>query len=102
VQFPESQQMFRMNITPPSSALKSKPSKEPLHDGSLLGLLAKLKSNGDKVPTCFKPFWIGKLSDKYLPIRTLLCKHILISLTSFMDNPNSMRILYNISLLTES
>jgi hypothetical protein len=28
-------------------------------------------------------------------------KHILISLTSFMGTPNSMRILYNTSLLTE-
>jgi hypothetical protein len=28
-------------------------------------------------------------------------KHILISLTSFMGTPNSKRILYNISLLTE-
>jgi hypothetical protein len=28
--------------------------------------------------------------------------HILINLTSFMGNPNSMRALYNTSLLTES
>jgi hypothetical protein len=49
-------------------------------------------------------FWIGKLSDKCIPIRTLLYisfKHILISLTSFTGTPNSVRILYNTSLLTE-
>jgi hypothetical protein len=33
---------------------------------------AKLKSSGDKASPCFRPFWIGKLSDKCLPIRTLL------------------------------
>jgi hypothetical protein len=40
------------------------------------------------------------LSDRCLPIRTLLyvsCKHILISLTSFMGTRNSMRILYSTS-----
>jgi hypothetical protein len=30
------------------------------------------------------------------------CKHVLMNLTSFMSTPNSMRILYTISLLTES
>jgi hypothetical protein len=37
----------------------------------------------------FKPFWIRKVSDKYLPIWTLLYisfKHILISLTNW--NPS--------------
>jgi hypothetical protein len=33
---------------------------------------AKLKSSGDKASPCFRPFWIGKLSDRCLPIRTLL------------------------------
>jgi hypothetical protein len=65
---------------------------------------AKLKSSSEK-SFCFIKFWIRKLSDKYLPILTLLYisfKHKLISVTSYMDTPNSMRILYNISLLTES
>jgi hypothetical protein len=41
---------------------------------------AKLKSSGDRGSPCFRPFWIGKLSDKCLPIRTLQnvsCKHVL-------------------------
>jgi hypothetical protein len=66
---------------------------------------AKLKSSGDRTSPWFRPFWIGKLSDKCLPIQTLLYvsfKHILINLTSFMGTPNSMRILYKTSLLTES
>jgi hypothetical protein len=25
---------------------------------------AKLKGNGDKAAPCFRPFWIGKLSDE--------------------------------------
>jgi hypothetical protein len=29
---------------------------------------AKLKSSGDKASPCFRPFWIGKLSDKCSPI----------------------------------
>jgi hypothetical protein len=33
---------------------------------------AKLKSGGDRASPCFRPFWIGKLSDKCLPIWTLL------------------------------
>jgi hypothetical protein len=28
---------------------------------------AKLKSNGDRASPCFRPFWIGYLSDKCLP-----------------------------------
>jgi hypothetical protein len=66
---------------------------------------AKSKSSGDKASPCFRPFWKGKLSDKCLPIWTLLYvsfKHILIELTSFMVPPNSMRKLYSTSLLTES
>jgi hypothetical protein len=49
-------------------------------------------------------FGIEKLRDKYLPILTLLYvsfKHILINVTSFMGTPNSMRMLYNSSLITE-
>jgi len=66
---------------------------------------AKLKSNGDKAPPCFKPFLIGNMSDKFLPTRTVLYvsgRHIFISLTSFMGIPNSLRILYKTFLLTES
>jgi hypothetical protein len=47
---------------------------------------AELKSSGDRASP-FSPFWIGKLSDKCLPIWTLLYvyfKHILIILTVFM------------------
>jgi hypothetical protein len=65
---------------------------------------AKLKSSGDKASPCFKPFWIEKLSDKCLLIRTLLyvsSKHILSSLTNFMGMQNCIRILYNTSLFTE-
>jgi hypothetical protein len=29
---------------------------------------AKLKSNGDKASPCLRPFWMGNLSDKYLPV----------------------------------
>jgi hypothetical protein len=60
-----------------------------------------LKSNGDKASPCFRPLWRGKLSDRYLPIQTVF-KHILISPTSFLGIPNSLRILCNTSLLTES
>jgi hypothetical protein len=66
---------------------------------------AKLKSNGDRASPSFKPFLIVNLSGKYFPTRTLLyitARHILISFTSFMGIPNSMRILYKVSLLTES
>jgi hypothetical protein len=66
---------------------------------------AKLKSSGDRASHCFRPFWIGKLSHKCLPIRTLLYvsfKHILINLTSFMGTPNFMRVLYKTSPLNES
>jgi hypothetical protein len=66
---------------------------------------AKLKSSDDKASPCFRPFFIENLSDKCLPIWTLICvsfKHILISLTGFMGIPNSMRRLYNTSLLTET
>jgi hypothetical protein len=32
----------------------------------------KLNSCGDKAFPYFIPFWIGKLSDKYIPVCTLL------------------------------
>jgi hypothetical protein len=47
----------------------------------------KLKSSGDRSSPCFRPFWIGNLSDKCLPIWTLLYvsfKHILINLTTYI------------------
>jgi hypothetical protein len=36
---------------------------------------AKLKSSGDKASPCFRPFWIGKLSDRCL-FRFSHCRHI--------------------------
>jgi hypothetical protein len=66
---------------------------------------AKLNSNGDRASPYFKQFLIGNISDKFLPTRTLLYvsfRHIFISLTSFLGIPNSMRILYKASLLTET
>ena len=35
-------------------------------------MFIKLKRNGDKASPCFKPFLIGNMSDKSLPIQTLL------------------------------
>ena len=40
---------------------------------------AKLKSNGDRASPCFKPFQIGNMSDKFLPIQTLFGKRKLVS-----------------------
>jgi hypothetical protein len=34
---------------------------------------AELKSSGSKASACIGPFWIGKVSDKYLSIHILLC-----------------------------
>jgi hypothetical protein len=65
----------------------------------------KLKSSGDKASPYFRPFRKGKLSDKFLRVLALVYvsfKRILVSLTSFKGTPNSIRILYNTSLLTES
>jgi hypothetical protein len=65
---------------------------------------AKLKSSGVKASPCFRPLKIGKLSEKCLPIQTIIyvsIKHNLISLTSFMGTTNSVRLLYNTSLLSE-
>jgi hypothetical protein len=56
---------------------------------------AKLKSSGNKASLCFGRFWIEKLSDKILPIQTLIyvsIKHILISLSSFMGIPDYQNI----------
>jgi hypothetical protein len=33
---------------------------------------ARLESSGDRASPCFRPFWIGKLSDKCLPMQILL------------------------------
>jgi hypothetical protein len=66
---------------------------------------AKLKSSGDKASLCKRVFWIGKLSDEHLPIRTLLhisFKNTLIILTNILGTLKSMRILYNTSHLTKS
>jgi hypothetical protein len=55
---------------------------------------AKLKRSGDKASPCFRRFWTGKITDKYLPIRALLqilLKLILIRLTGFTGTPYSTR-----------
>jgi hypothetical protein len=56
---------------------------------------AKLKSGDYKASPCFRPLWIGKLSEKCLPIWIPLYisfKHILMDCTTFMGTPSSMRI----------
>jgi hypothetical protein len=66
---------------------------------------AKLKSSGDEIPPCVRPFWIEKLSDRCLTEQALLYvsfKYVVISLTSYIVFPNSMTILYITSLITES
>jgi hypothetical protein len=67
---------------------------------------AKLKNSDDKTSPCFRPLWTGKLSDKCLPIRTLLYVSftcvILFSPASLMGTPNSMRMLYDTSLQNDS
>jgi len=66
---------------------------------------AKLKGNDDRASPCLKPFPTGNMSDKCLSTQTLLyvsVRHIFISLASFMGIPNSIRIFYKTSLLTES
>jgi hypothetical protein len=58
---------------------------------------AKLKNRGDRTSSCFIPFLIGNMSDKFLPTRTFLyisIRHIFISLTSFRGISNSVRMLY--------
>jgi hypothetical protein len=67
--------------------------------------ILKQSCSGDKVSHCFSPFWLGKLSDKCLPIRTLLYvsfKYVLIGLANIMGTTYSMRILHNTYLLAES
>jgi hypothetical protein len=46
---------------------------------------AKLESSGVKASPCFRPFWIRKLSDKCVPVRTLLY-------FSFKDNSNNINL----------
>jgi len=46
---------------------------------------AELRSNGDEVSSCCRPFGTGNASEKCLPVWTLLygsLKHILLKLTS--------------------
>jgi len=65
----------------------------------------KIKSNGDNGSPYAKPFSIGNMSEKCLPTRTMLQDsfiHIFIWLTSAMGIPNAMKIVYNISILTET
>ena len=62
----------------------------------------KLKSNGDRASPCFKPFLIGNMSDKFWTLLYVSVRHIFINLTSFLGIPNSIKILYKTSLLTES
>jgi hypothetical protein len=61
---------------------------------------AKLKSSGDKTSP-FQAILNGKLVRQIFAY-TVSFKHILISPTSLLGIPNSMRMLYNASLLTES
>ena len=63
------------------------------------------QSNGARASPCFRLFLIGNMSDKFLPIWTLLyisVRNIFISLARFMGILHWMRILYMSSLLTES
>jgi hypothetical protein len=66
---------------------------------------AKLKSDGDKAPSCFKSFWIENYQTnvfRYMGSIYVSFKHILMGLANHMGIPDSMRILYNTSLLIES
>jgi hypothetical protein len=66
---------------------------------------AYLKTCGSKAFPCYRPYWIGKLPEKCLPIWTspyVSFKHILNRLSNFMGTPNFVRILYNTTLPTES
>jgi hypothetical protein len=63
-----------------------------------------MKKSNDKSFLCFRPFRIGKISDKDFLIQTLvyvLFQHIFVSVTSFKGTPKSMGIFYNVSLLTD-
>jgi hypothetical protein len=62
---------------------------------------AKLNSTGDKASLYFGTLWKGKFSNVYTLLNTSF-KHILNRLASFMGTSNSIRILYNTFLLTES
>jgi hypothetical protein len=66
---------------------------------------AKFKSSGDRGSPFFKPFLIGNLPDRFFPTQNLLLVSGIdttISVTSFIGIPNTMKILYKTSLLTES
>jgi len=66
---------------------------------------AKLNNDCNRASSCFKPFVIGSMSGKFLPISPLLqvsFRHIFISLYTFMGIPNWMRILHETSFVTES
>jgi hypothetical protein len=63
-----------------------------------------MKSNNDNGSPHVKPL-IENMPEKCLPTRMLLqdsFTHIFISLTSVMEIPNSMTIVYNTSILTET
>jgi len=53
---------------------------------------AKLKSSGEKASPCLKSFLIGNVRQMLAyPDSIIGFRHIFISLTSFIDIPNSMR-----------
>jgi hypothetical protein len=64
---------------------------------------AKMKSSGNKGSPCFLD---RSGQENYQAKNNVylygVIKHILISLNSYMGTPNSVRISYNTSLLTES
>jgi hypothetical protein len=65
---------------------------------------AKLKTKAMKHLLPLGNFFIANVTDKCLPILTLLqasFKHILISKNTFLGAPNSMQTLYSTALLTE-
>jgi hypothetical protein len=53
----------------------------------------KLKQNGDKTSPCCRLFWTGSVSDMFAFLGTTMClfKHVLISITNFVDMPFWMR-----------
>jgi hypothetical protein len=61
---------------------------------------AKLKSIGDRASPCFRPFWIGKLSDKCMDLLYVSLKHILIRLASFLGTADAVRLFYMTALVT--
>jgi hypothetical protein len=69
---------------------------------------AKLKNGVNKAVPHFRSFWTGNMPYSWWDILIMLTslyvsfKHILINLTRLMGVPNSLRVLYNIFLQTES